>query len=225
MSYPNAVIFDFDGTLIDSAPDLRRALNATLAGEGLEPLSLPQVKRIISDGVSLLVERAFEMAKRPLKHEDAAATVLAFERNYAAVLADPACLLDGCTEVLTHLQAAGVKLGLCTNKAEGATLRVLKQLGLRDFFGAVAGGDSFPYRKPDGRHPAGVAARLGVDAASCVMVGDSMNDVIAGRGALMRVVWMDSGYGASTPAGMAMPEVDGRINSLRELPSLLQGLR
>ncbi len=219
MAYPAGVIFDFDGTLIDSAPDILRALNQMLLDYRKPPLALEQVKNIIGDGVILLVERALNISGIKSETVSVSEAIDRYHHHYLLVPPNPECVMDGVPSVLAHLRHAGVKLGLCTNKPEAATLRILRTLELRNYFDAVAGGDTMPFRKPDGRHASYVAARMGVAAQNAVFVGDSVNDIVAARSAGMKIVLVPNGYGSGT-----LPEVDAKITHFRFLPEVLQGL-
>ena len=184
-----AVVFDLDGTLIDSCPDIRTALNLVLADDGLAPLSLPAVQQIIGDGAGALLARGF-----------AARGSVAGPRHLSAFLAayEPRCVAQtraypGIAAALAALRAAGHPLGVCTNKPERAARRILDALGLAEYFLAVTGGDSTPFRKPDPRHLAATLASLGV--AQAVMVGDHENDMQAAAGLGLPSIFVRWGYG------------------------------
>jgi phosphoglycolate phosphatase len=190
-----AVIFDLDGTLIDSAPDLRVALNHLLAEEGRRSLDLEAVKMMIGDGVQKLVERGFAATGEAAESGDLAALTeryLGFYEGHAADLTRP---YPGAAEALAGLREAGYGLGICTNKPYAATLEILEELDLAEYFQAVAGGDSVPgARKPDPRHLLAVVEGLGARPETAVMVGDNKNDVNAARGAGMAVIVVSFGY-------------------------------
>ncbi len=206
-----AVVFDLDGTLIDSEPDLRAALNRVLGGEGLPALDAEAVRSMIGDGAKVLVERGFGARGRVAQPENLAAFLADYEANAAVeTVAYP-----GIVEALTALQAAGHQLAVCTNKPNAAALSVLRALGLADFFSAVIGGDSTPYRKPDPRHLAAALDALG--AAEAVMVGDHENDMAAARGLNIPGIFAAWGYGHA-----ASPQV---ARSAAELPAIIAGLK
>ena len=179
-----AVVFDLDGTLIDSAPDLRVAVNKLLAEHGRLPLTLDQVKMMVGDGAAKLVERAFDATGgAPAGSDPAGLTTrfLAFYEGHSADLTRP---YPGVEETLSDLKARGLALGICTNKPEAATLEVIRELNLDGFFDAVLGGDSIEgARKPDPRMLQAVLDTLGVGASEMVMVGDAANDVGVARAA------------------------------------------
>lgn len=214
-----ALVFDFDGTLIDSAPDITHALNDTLVLYGRTPVSVDQVRGMVGDGAASLLRSAFQATGGGL--EDAALPEvlkrygdLYFERS-----ADPSCLHPGVEETLHALAAAGVKFGLCTNKPERITRKILELIGLAPLFGAVAGGDTLPVRKPDGRPVTYVMETLGVGRAA--MVGDGVNDVLSARAAGIPVVLVSFGYPRGDVHGLGADLV---IDRFAELPAALERL-
>nr|WP_295826909.1 phosphoglycolate phosphatase [uncultured Azospirillum sp.] len=200
MPFPfQALVFDLDGTLIDSAPDMTRVLNRTLAEFGRPALTEAQVRTMVGDGSAMLVRQAFAATGAPLGDE-AVQPVL---RHYLDTYyddAEPPVLYAGVAETLAALAGRGVRLGLCTNKPERITRKLLGMLGLEGLFGAVAGGDTVAVKKPDGRHLTWVLERLdavapvGAAPARAAMVGDNANDVKAARSAGVPVVAMSYGY-------------------------------
>ncbi|PWC33005.1 phosphoglycolate phosphatase [Azospirillum sp. TSO35-2] len=198
MPFPfSALVFDLDGTLIDSAPDMTRVLNRTLAEFDRPPLTEAQVRTMVGDGSAMLVRQAFAASGAPLT-DDAVEPVL---RHYLDTYYDDderPVLYPDVAETLAALSDRGVRLGLCTNKPERITRKLLGLLGLEPLFGAVAGGDTLPVKKPDGRHLTWVLDRLGVAgdqaAQHAAMIGDNANDVKAARAAGVPVVAMSYGY-------------------------------
>ncbi|PWC86328.1 phosphoglycolate phosphatase [Azospirillum sp. TSH100] len=200
MPFPfQALVFDLDGTLIDSAPDMTRVLNRTLTEFGRTALTEAQVRTMIGDGSAMLVRQAFAATGAPLGDE-AVQPVL---RHYLDTYyddAEPPVLYADVAETLTALAERGVRLGLCTNKPERITRKLLGIMGLEGLFGAVAGGDTLPVKKPDGRHLTWVLEQLDakVDStggpARAAMIGDNGNDVKAARSAGVPVVAMSYGY-------------------------------
>ncbi|CAO3417815.1 HAD-IA family hydrolase [Azospirillum doebereinerae] len=219
----STLVFDLDGTLIDSAPDMTRVLNRTLAHFDRPPLTEAQVRTMVGDGSAMLVRQAFAATGAPLADETAVQPVL---RHYLDTYFDdeqPSVLYPGVTETLTALAESGVRLGLCTNKPERISRKLLDALGLAPLFGAVAGGDTLPVKKPDGRHVAWVLEQLGADLAAprAAMVGDNGNDVKAARGAGIPVVAMSYGYPRMPVADLGADLV---LDRFADLPAGLERL-
>lgn len=189
------VLFDLDGTLIDSAPDLHLAANRILAEEGRDALSLAAITDMIGDGVPKLLERAFK-ATGPMPSTDtyqsAITRFLDFYEDHAADLTRP---YPGTLGALKRLKDAGLRLAVCTNKPYDATMEILGPLGLAPYFEAVIGGDSLPgIKKPDPRHLQAALDKLGAAPGQAVMIGDNANDVNAARGAGVPVIVVRFGY-------------------------------
>jgi phosphoglycolate phosphatase len=189
------LIFDLDGTLIDSAPDLAHALNRLLGELGRPPLGLDSVRRMIGDGTPQLVRRA--LAEGGAAVEEAAMPEL-FERYrgfYLAGATQSTRAYPGVPETLAALKAAGHRMAVCTNKFQRPTMKILDFLDLTRFFTGVAGGDVVPARKPDPRHLLAALELIGGTPAESAMIGDGVNDVGAARAAGIPIILLDSGYG------------------------------
>jgi phosphoglycolate phosphatase len=205
-----AVVFDLDGTLIDSLPDIATAVNHVLAWRGLEALPLMQIERMIGDGAKVLLDRALDARGEVA----GAADMDVFMEWYTVHGADETRPYPGMVEALAALRRAGHRLGVCTNKPAEAAREILALLGLDGYFDAVTGGDSTPYRKPDPRHLAATLAALGEPEA--VMVGDHFNDMAAAKGCGIPGIFAAWGYGAA--------ESDYVAQNASELPGLVAGL-
>ncbi|TPG48153.1 phosphoglycolate phosphatase [Roseomonas nepalensis] len=208
-------LFDLDGTLLDSAPDLHSALDRMMARLGRPGFSRPEVWAMIGDGVQVLVQRA--CAARGL--EASPEVVAGFLEDYEAHAADETRPFDGIPAVLAALRREGWRLAVCTNKPERAAGIILDHLGLSPLLDAVGGGDSFPVRKPHPGHPLGLLARMGGEASRAVLIGDHHNDTRAARAAGIAAVFAAWGYG--TPAMAEGAPVAARPG---DLPGLLAGL-
>ncbi|WP_207476392.1 HAD-IA family hydrolase [Arenibaculum pallidiluteum] len=221
MSLPQAVVLDLDGTLIDSAPEIGAALNRLLARHGRRPVSGDQVRMMVGDGALSLLGAAFAATGAPLSPEAERAVLEEYLDDLAAEPARRESIYPGVEATLRLLRGRGMRIGICTNKAERVTELVLEQLGLASLIDAFAGGDTLPWRKPDGRHPAHVAELLGVPPAQAAMVGDGLNDVKAARGAGMPVVAVSYGYPRMPVADLGADLV---IDGFADLPAALEAL-
>jgi phosphoglycolate phosphatase len=209
------IVFDLDGTLVDSLPDLTSALNRTLAAGGLAPFTEAQVAPMVGDGAGMLLRRA--CARRGITADDA--MVAAYIADYTAHSAQETRAYPGIPEVLARLRGQGYRLAVCTNKPERPARAVLAAIGLAGFFDAVLGGDSCATRKPDPGHLlATIRAAGGVPQAS-LMVGDHRNDVLAAWGAGTKCIFAAWGYGTpdmegdavTAPDAAAIPDLAGRL--------------
>jgi len=205
-----AVVFDLDGTLIDSLPDIATAVNRVLGWRGLLPLPAREIEGMIGDGAKVLLDRA--LAARGVVA--GAADMDVFMDWYTEHGADETRPYPGVVEALAALRRAGHRLGVCTNKPAAAAREILASLGLDAFFDAVTGGDSTPYRKPDPRHLAATLAALGAQEA--VMVGDHFNDMAAAKGCGIPGIFAAWGYGTAA--------ADYVAQNAFELPGLVAGL-
>lgn len=219
MMSAGAILFDLDGTLVDSVADLAAAVNALLEEQSRPPLPLPAVTRMVGDGTTALVRRA--LAASGLEGVPFAPLLQRFLVLYEANATRLTRPYPGVPEELARLAAAGCRLALCTNKPERATRAVLDDLGLAHFFAAVIGGDSLPALKPDPAPLLAALSRVDAPAARAVMVGDHRNDVAAARGAGVAAVLARYGYGAAT-LGDLCP--DAAIDGFGELPAALARL-
>jgi phosphoglycolate phosphatase len=187
----NAVVFDLDGTLIDSAPDLKRAADQTLEDFGCRPLDEHEFRLMIGGGVSALVTR-FLAARQCGAPEGAALT--RFLDHYESTLATLTRPYPGTQEMLRALSARGLRLGICTNKLTRLARLILERFDLAQYFHCVLGGDALPYRKPDPRVLIEVFNALGGSAASSLFVGDSEVDAATAAAAQVPFILMTHGY-------------------------------
>ena len=216
-----AVVFDLDGTLVDSAPDLCALVNDMLAELGRPGLDLEEVRPMIGDGSRALLERGLRASGGVPPTVDLDALFAEFLRRYVRLPVRPGQVYAGVVPVLEELAAAGVRLGVCTNKPQAPTDRLLAGLGLERFFGAAIGGDALPVRKPDGGHLRAVLARLGVDGARAALVGDSRTDLLTARAAGVPCVLVSFGY---TPVPARELGADRVIDHMSELGAALASL-
>lgn len=193
-----AVIFDLDGTLVDSAPDIHAAVARCLVEEGLPALSAAQVARFVGNGVPVLIDRvmaACGIAPDPLRRSNLIAQFLG---HYQAAMSDLTTVYPGVPAALKALQQAGHLMALCTNKPAAAASTILRAFDLAQYFKVVVGGDSLAVTKP---HPAPLlqAIRfLGANAA--IFVGDSEVDAETAQAAVVPFVLFSEGYRKTTIA-------------------------
>lgn len=188
-----AVLFDLDGTLLDTAADLATAANAMLAEIGRGTLPEAQIRDYIGKGVQNLVARSLE-ATGGASAGEAARAMSVFERHYLAGIADRSRPYPGVVEGLEALARAGIPMGCVTNKAARFTEPLLERTGLMRFLGVVVSGDTVANKKPHAEPMLHAAARLGVSPAEALVVGDSLNDVQSARAAGCPVVVVPYGY-------------------------------
>ena len=217
------VVFDLDGTLADTLPDILSALNRVMTEEGLRVVSYAEGRTLVGGGARLLMEQALAAtAPGPVPEPTIDACYARFLDYYGAEPAVRSRPYPGVVEALTALRDAGCRLGVCTNKPHDLTLAVLAGLGLEGFFGdAVLGGDALAVRKPDARHLRAVIERAGDGTGASVMVGDSETDVAAARNAAVPVVAVSFGYTALAPAELG---ADVLIDHFSELAAALDRL-
>ncbi|MCX7892097.1 MAG: phosphoglycolate phosphatase [Burkholderiales bacterium] len=198
-----AVLFDLDGTLVDSAADLAAAANRMLAALGLPPRSVEDVKTYVGKGIPRLVHRALlgrlDGDADPVLHARALAL---FEAAYAEESGRHSAVFAGVTEGLARLRAAGLALACVTNKAERFTLDLLAAKGLDGYFDVVVSGDSTPVKKPDPGPFLHACERLGVAPAEAFVIGDSANDVAAARAAGIPILCVPYGYNEGVPVAV-----------------------
>lgn len=215
----NAIVFDFDGTLVDSAPGLMASANMVLGEGGHPPITVEDAQSFIGDGMAVFMDRAVAKGGATLNGADRERYVARFREIYAELDAERTVLYPGALETLERFTADGIKMGLCTNKPYDATLPILSAVGIDKHLSAVFGGDSLNgIRKPDPRHVLAVLEALGASPADAVMVGDSPNDVKAGQAAGLPVYAVTYGYSLGPVEALG---ADVLIHSLTELPGLI----
>jgi phosphoglycolate phosphatase len=208
----SVLLFDLDGTLVDSLPDLRAALNGMLRALGRRELAAKEVRHMIGDGTRALVERALTASGTITDFE---AAHRKFLELYEAAPANLSRLYPGVAETLKDLCASGARLAICTNKPQTATLAVLEAFEITGYFHAILGGDAVPFRKPDPRHLLVAIERLGASTSETAMIGDNENDYAAARAAHIPVILMRYGYLRVPPESLAP---DAWLDDFREIP-------
>ncbi len=221
MAVFKSIVFDLDGTLIDSAPEVRAAANKILAEEGRRALSLDEVKSLVGEGAAATIEKALKLTGDAGTPEQVKDFMRRYLRQYAANPAENTVIYPGVVETLETLQAQGVTMGICTNKPKATTIPVLEALGLDRFFRSVICADDAPHRKPDGRHVTQTLEKMGVTVKSAAFVGDSETDIAAARDAGVVSVAVSYGY-CHIP--LAELPADAVIDHFPDLLQALNGL-
>ncbi len=215
------IVFDLDGTLVDTAPDLIASLNAILAREGMAPLPLASARNMIGGGARKLLERGLEAEGRAVTAAEMDRLFADFIAHYAAHIADHSRPFEGLETALDQLSAAGCMLAVCTNKLEWLSKRLLDKLALSTRFAAVCGADTFGVAKPDPVILRQTVVRAGGQITSTIMVGDAGTDVGVARRAGVPVIGVTFGY-TEVPIAELNPDIV--ISHMRELPGAVSGL-
>ena len=221
MTSARIIVFDLDGTLVDTAPDLISALNWVLDREGLPPVPLQSARSMIGAGARRLIERGLELEGRAASYEDVTRLTGDFIDYYAAHIADASRPFDGLESALDDLAAHGYRFAVCTNKLEWLSKRLLDQLGLSARFAAICGADTFGVSKPDPAILQQTIARAGGQLSQAIMVGDAGPDIGVARRAGIPVIGVEFGY---TEVPIADLKPDRLVSHMRELPAAVQSL-
>ena len=221
MTSIRTVVFDLDGTLVDTAPDLIAALNFILEREGMPPVPLQSARTMIGAGARKLIERGLELDGRVISAEDIARLTSDFIDYYAAHIADASRPFEGLESALDDLQRQGYRFAVCTNKLEWLSKLLLDQLGLSPRFAAICGADTFGVSKPDPAILRQTVAQAGGQMSSTVMVGDAGPDVGVARRAGIPVIGVEFGY---TEIPIAELKPDRLIGHFRDLPAAVESL-
>jgi phosphoglycolate phosphatase len=220
MSAPT-IVFDLDGTLVDTAPDLVDTLNVILAREGLPPVPFAMARNMIGGGARLLIERGLKAEGRSGTKAEVDQLYNDFVAHYADHLADRSLPFPGAVAAMDRLALHGCRFAICTNKLEWLSVRLLDALGLSTRFAATCGQDTFGVQKPDPAILLQTIQRAGGSPARSVMVGDSVNDINVAHAAGVPVVAVDFGY-TETPVSQLGP--DRIIQHFDELPGAVWDL-
>ena len=189
------IVFDLDGTLIDTAPDLARAVNHVLAGLGHAPVPALAIRAEVSHGAKAMLRKAVRIAGATLSEPDLDRLYQTeLLTHYADNIAVDSRPFPGLLAAIEALERAGARLAVCTNKSESLSRKLLAELGLAQRFASIAGRDTFAVMKPHPDHLLGAIRLAGGDARLAVMVGDSTTDVRAARAAGVPVIGVSFGY-------------------------------
>jgi phosphoglycolate phosphatase len=221
MASVRTVVFDLDGTLVDTAPDLINALNFVLDREGLPPVPLHSARNMIGGGARRLIERGLELEGRAASVGDITRLTDDFIAYYAEHIADVSRPFEGLESALDDLGRRGYRFAVCTNKLEWLSKLLLDRLGLSARFSAICGADTFGIAKPDPAILQQTVARAGGDISCAIMVGDAGPDIGVARRAGIPVIGVGFGY---TEIPIAELKPDRLIHHMNELPAAVESL-
>ena len=221
MNSGRIIVFDLDGTLVDTAPDLINALNFVLDREGLPAVPLHAARNMIGAGARKLIERGLELEDRAATADDITRMLGVFIEYYAAHIADASRPFEGLESALDDLASRGYLFAVCTNKLEWLSRLLLDQLGLSGRFAAICGADTFGVSKPDPVILQQTVARAGGQLSSAIMVGDAGPDIGVARRAGIPVIGVEFGY---TEVPIADLKPDRLIGHMRDLPAAIESL-
>ena len=194
------VVFDLDGTLVDTAPDLSNALNDVLTRRGHAPVSLDTIRQCVGHGARIMIEEAL---RRASADDDVDRMLAEFLVHYETNIAAESRPFPGAVAALEAFAAQEAILAVCTNKRESLSRRLLQALGLEHYFSAIAGRDTFAKSKPDPGHLTGTIALAGGDPSHAVMIGDSEVDLRTARAAGIPIVLVSFGYATAPLHGLS----------------------
>ncbi len=203
---PSAVIFDLDGTLVDSARDLTGALNHVLRLANRREIDISQVRNMVGDGAKALIVEGFTATGGLPDQEELDKILDSFLDYYLKNITKDTVIFPDALKVIQKLNEMDIPVGLCTNKAIKLTQRLMEECGLAPYFQAITGGDSFNFRKPDPRHITSTIKMMCADVENAVMVGDSGNDIIPAQEADIPVIAVSFGY-TKTPLSELGPDI------------------
>jgi len=199
------IVFDLDGTLIDTAPDLVATVNALLRRRGRRVLLLNEIRNLIGQGARTMIERGMVATGPAASSGELDSMFDEFIDHYRDNIANESRIFPGALAALDQLEASGYQLAMCTNKMESLSIKLIGALGLEGRFASLLGGDTLEFRKPDPRHLTETILRAGGDVTHAIMVGDSIADVSAAKAASVPVIGVSFGY-TDTPMAELAPD-------------------
>ena len=208
------IIFDLDGTLAHTGPDLLGTLNRVTTPHGIAPLALTDLGYVLGQGAKAMITRSFELANFPLAEEKREELFQAFLADYEQNICNETKLFDGLLLAMDVLASNGHEFAVCTNKSERLARILLDKLGVSGKFKALTGGDTFEFRKPDARHLEETAKLAGADLSNTIMIGDSKSDIGAARNAGVPSVAVTFGYTDIPPHELGATKVISHFDQL-----------
>ena len=217
MSKP-LIIFDLDGTLADTAPDLLATLNRIIGPHGIDPVLRLNLGHLVGQGARVMIQRAFEDNGRDLADDLLDNLFDQFLEDYSANIAVHTKLFEGVEAAMDNLQAMGYGFAVCTNKTEALARQLLSELKIQHRFDAITGRDTFPFCKPDGRHILETVSLASADKNQSIMIGDSVTDTTAAKNAGISSVVVSFGYSSQPVTELAADRI---IDHFEELPDIV----
>jgi len=212
--HPLTIVFDLDGTLIDTAPDLVDTLNVVLKREGFAPVAFDGARNMIGGGAKVMIANALAAQRRSMAPERLDQLFAAFIEHYAAHIADRSRPFPGLEAALDRLAGENSRFAVCTNKLEWLTVRLLQALGIAGRFAAICGQDTFNVKKPDPEVLRRTIAAAGGRLERSVMIGDSATDIRTARAAGVPVIAVDFGYSDRPVADYGPDRIIGHFDAL-----------
>lgn len=217
----NLIIFDLDGTLAHTAPDLLGTLNRITKPYDLQKMGMEQFGQIIGHGAKAMIKRAFELSKKNLDENLLEELFKQFLEDYSKNIAVETKLFEGVLDAMDVLGSSGYEFALCTNKTEAMARLLLEELGVTERFKSITGGDTFEFRKPDARHLEETAKLAGYDVSAAIMIGDSATDINSAINANIPSVAVTFGYSDAPIETLGATKI---INNFSELPRAIESI-
>ena len=217
----DAILLDFDGTMVDSAPDIIEALNWVLAKSGYDCVNYGDYRNSAGDGAQNLIETALKQQKVEYSEAHLKLLVKDLLRHYRKIMTKNTTLYPNVIKTLEKMHICQIKLAICTNRSQFTTHQLLTHFNLDQYFRTVLCADNVVAKKPDPRHLYEAIDELGIEKVRTVMIGDTLTDVLAAKNAGIKVVATTYGY-SKTPAGEL--GADATISNFADLPDCLCGL-
>ena len=214
------LVFDLDGTLVDTAPDLAAATNFVLVAEGRRAVTLEEIRAMVGQGARRLIERGFAATGEPVASARLEPLYQRFIAHYTAHIADESRLFPGAAELVNRCRAHGLALAVCTNKLEAMSVKLMQEMGLAQDFPVIVGPDTIGIAKPDAAPYREACRRLAIDPAASLMIGDSETDILTARAAGVAVIAVSFGY---TDAPVSSFGPDHVVDHFDEVWALIEG--
>ncbi|WP_337269809.1 HAD family hydrolase [Oryzifoliimicrobium ureilyticus] len=219
---PTLVVFDLDGTLLDTHVDLVDSLNHTIKALELPPVTYDDLTHLVGHGAKVMIERACALSGYKLEADQLPMLLDRFIKHYKGNMPGETRPYPGLINAMDRLRAHGMELAVCTNKMEGLAVPLISGLKLSGYFKAITGGDTFEVRKPDARHLLGTVEKAGGSAERCVMIGDSVNDILVAKNAGVPSIAVSFGYSDVPVTNLEPSVIIDHFDELR--PELVEEL-